>query len=109
MHYNKWVDTSRMILKGALTHTVEAGLSETGNITRLDNCLNEFETLIRDEKARIQKCEQSAVEMRAEFSKPFAHQLKLAQLRKRLGELNAELNISREEELAADGLEKESA
>ena len=66
-----------------------------GNITRLDNAIDNFADRIADAENALQNLEQQKQAAEVEVAKPFAQEKELAEKSARLAELNALLNIDR--------------
>ena len=66
-----------------------------GNITRLDNAIDNFADRIADAENALQNLEQQKQAAEVEVAKPFAQEEELAEKSARLAELNALLNIDR--------------
>ena len=81
--FNKFTQLYNVILKNNISHTVELGADIFGNITRIDNALN-----------NIQKKLDSAKE---EVNKPFERLSELREKEARLKKLNIELSMENKE------------
>ena len=75
--------------------TVSLGDDVRGNITRLDNAIDNFADRIADAENALQNLEQQKQAAEVEVAKPFAQEEELAEKSARLAELNALLNIDR--------------
>ena len=77
-----------------------------GNITRLDNAIDNFADRIADAENALQNLEQQKQAAEVEVSKPFAQEEELAEKSARLAELNALLNIDLDRSSSQDAPEK---
>ena len=77
-----------------------------GNITRLDNAIDNFAERIADAENALQNLEQQKQAAEVEVAKPFAQEEELAEKSARLAELNALLNIDRDRSSSQDTPEK---
>ncbi len=73
-----------------------------GNITRLDNAIDNFADRIADAENALQNLEQQKQAAEVEVAKPFAQEEELAEKSARLAELNALLNIDRDRSSSQD-------
>lgn len=77
-----------------------------GNITRLDNAIDNFADRIADAENALQNLEQQKQAAEVEVAKPFAQEEELAEKSARLAELNALLNIDRDRSSSQDAPEE---
>ena len=77
-----------------------------GNITRLDNAIDNFADRIADAENALQNLKQQKQAAEVEVAKPFAQEEELAEKSARLAELNALLNIDRDRSSSQDAPEK---
>lgn len=82
-----------LTLKGKMTHKVELGKDPRGNLTRIDNALNNIEKRLDTVKERLDALYVQVENAKAELGKPFPQEEELRTKSARLAELNAELNI----------------
>ena len=75
---------------------------QRGNITRLDNAIDNFADRIADAENALQNLEQQKQAAEVEVAKPFAQEEELAEKSARLAELNALLNIDRDRSSSQD-------
>mgnify|MGYP002700003617 CR=1 FL=1 len=78
-----------------MSYPVSLGDDARGNITRLDNAIDNFTDRIADAENALQNLEQQKQAAEVEVAKPFAQEEELAEKSARLSELNALLNIDR--------------
>ena len=83
------------VLRAELSYPVSLGDDARGNITRLDNAIDNFTDRIADAENALQNMEQQKQAAEVEVAKPFAQEEELAEKSARLSELNALLNIDR--------------
>lgn len=89
-------------LAGAGRYSMDIGDSASGIITRLDNFCKDFWE--REERAanRLKQLQDDLAVAEEEIKKPFEYAQQLAELLKEQGELNAELDIGKREEVIMD-------
>lgn len=89
-------------LAGAGKYTMDIGQSASGLLTRLENFFTEFPK--REERAenKLRQLEGNLEVAREQVEKPFEHADRLRELVKEQGELNAELDLNRREEVIID-------
>ena len=92
----------RITLKGTLSHTVTLGADVFGNITRLDNALENLAGSLQAEQNRLEETRGQLENARAELQTPFAREAELAEKTKRLKELNILLNMDEKDKTLMD-------
>ena len=92
----------RITLKGTLSHTVTLGADVFGNITRLDNALENLADSLEAEQNRLEETKGQLENARAELQTPFAREAELAEKTKRLKELNILLNMDEKDKTLID-------
>ena len=92
----------RITLKGTLSHTVTLGADVFGNITRLDNALENLAGSLEAEQNRLEETKGQLENARAELQTPFAREAELAEKTKRLKELNILLNMDEKDKTLMD-------
>ncbi|MCH5353649.1 MAG: DEAD/DEAH box helicase family protein [Acutalibacter sp.] len=92
----------RMTLKGTLSHTIVLGADVFGNITRMDNALDGFETKLAAVREELADTEKQLENAREEMNAPFAKEEELAQKTARLKELNILLNMDQKDHALLD-------
>ena len=80
-------------LKGSMTHRVPLGSDARGNLTRLDNALNNIPAKIEQAQTRLEELEKQQEAAREEVGKPFPQEKELAEKSARLAKLDAALNL----------------
>ncbi len=81
------------LLKGQRKYTVPLGNDPLGNITRLDNALNNFPERINSAENELATLHQQQAAAQIEVEKPFPQEEELAEKSARLAELNAQLDV----------------
>lgn len=92
----------RIILKGTLSHTVTLGADVFGNITRLDNALENLAGSLEAEQNRLEETKTQLENARTELATPFAREEELAEKTARLKELNILLNMDEKDKTLMD-------
>ena len=82
---------------GHFTHSVSLGTDVYGNITRIDNAIDNLETRLNQAKADLENTKTQLETAKIEVEKPFAQEEELKQKMARLNELNALLNVDKRE------------
>lgn len=97
------MDVGRSVtLSGVGRYNMDIGDSTSGLLTRLDNFCKEFpEREVRAEN-RLKQLKDDLVVAEEEIKKPFEYAERLSELIKQQGELNAELDIGKREEIIID-------
>lgn len=95
-------------LKGNITHSVTLGTDVYGNITRIDNAIDNLETRLNQAKADLDNIKKQLETAKVEVEKPFAQEEELKQKTARLNELNALLNVDKRENEIIGGEPDES-
>lgn len=83
-----------LILKRDSTVVVSLGTSELGNITRIDNALNEISSTLIKTTDELENTKTQLEKARLEFGKPFSQEEELKSKQKRLNEVNKLLNMN---------------
>ena len=103
----------QIVLCHQLRHKVNLGTDIYGNIQRMDNALDGFESRLRDCEQVLSDTKAQMETAKIEVEKPFAHEDELAIKLARLEELNALLNMDkRDNELtdaSADEVEEQNS
>ena len=107
--YNATSNEYRLTMRGTLSHTVVLGVDVYGNITRMDNALEGFETRLAAVREELADTEKQLASAREELATPFAKEEELAAKEARLKELNILLNMDQKDRsLLDDEPEEES-
>lgn len=91
--YDIWERQPYLKLKNNLSHHLELGSDTFGNITRLDNCLNNLTKLLDSNVAKLDNVKNQLENAKEEVKKPFAQDEELKAKKARLYELNSMLNL----------------
>lgn len=92
----------RITLKGTLSHTVTLGADVFGNITRLDNVLENLAGSLQAEQNSLEETKAQLENARTELATPFAREEELAEKTARLKELNILLNMDEKDKTLMD-------
>ena len=95
IRFDSFKNEHQAVLRAELSYPVSLGDDARGNITRLDNAIDNFADRIADAENALQNLEQQKQAAEVEVAKPFAQEEELAEKSARLSELNALLNIDR--------------
>ena len=93
----------RITLKGTLSHTVTLGADVFGNITRLDNALENLAGSLQAEQNSLEETKTQLENARTELAAPFAREEELAEKTARLKELNILLNMDEKDKTPRRG------
>lgn len=83
-----------LILKRNSTTIVNLGNSELGNITRIDNALDNISSHLLDSQTELETIKTQLEKAKLEFGKPFNQEEELKDKQKRLNEVNRLLNMN---------------
>ena len=100
--YDGMSNEYRITLKGTLSHTVTLGADVFGNITRLDNALENLAGNLDGERAKLEEAKVQLENARTELATPFAREEELADKTARLKELNSMLNMDEKDKTLID-------
>lgn len=93
-----------LALKNNISYDVTLGSDIHGNITRIDNVLNNIESKIEYTKNQLEDTKKQFENAKQEIERPFPQEEELKQKSKRLDELNIQLNLNeKDKEIIADG------
>lgn len=95
-------------LKGDGEYVIDIGSSASGNIQRLDNFLTEFASRKDKAIAKLTQLKADLEEASAQLDIPFSKKEELEELLKEQAQLNAELNLSKKEEVIIADEEEEN-
>ena len=105
--YDGMSNEYRITLKGALSHTVTLGADVFGNITRLDNALENLAGSLQAEKNSLEETKGQLENARTELDTPFAREEELAEKSARLKELNILLKVDEKDKTLIDSVPDE--
>ena len=106
IRFDSFKNEHQAVLRAELSYPVSLGDYARGNITRLDNAIDNFADRIADAENALQNLEQQKQAAEVEVAKPFAQEEELAEKSARLAELNALLNIDRDRSSSQDAPEE---
>ena len=106
IRFDSFKNEHQAVLRAELSYPVSLGDDARGNITRLDNAIDNFADHIADAENALQNLEQQKQAAEIEVAKPFAQEEELAEKSARLAELNALLNIDRDRSSSQDAPEE---
>ena len=92
----------RVPLSNKMSYTVSLGTDLYGNITRLDNALENLPKALESEQAKLAETNAQLENARTELAAPFAREEELAEKTKRLKELNILLNMDEKDKTLMD-------
>ena len=95
IRFDSFKNEHQVVLRGELSYPVSLGDDPRGNITRLDNAIDNFPARIADAENVLGNLEQQRQAAEIEAAKPFAQEEELQTKSARLAELNTLLNIER--------------
>jgi N12 class adenine-specific DNA methylase/adenine-specific DNA methylase len=102
IRFDSFKNEHQAVLRAELSYPVSLGDDARGNITRLDNAIDNFADRIADAENALQNLEQQKQAAEVEVAKPFAQEEELAEKFARLAELNALLSIDRDRSSSQD-------
>ena len=109
IRFDSFKNEHQAVLRAELSYPMSLGDDARGNITRLDNAIDNFADRIADAENALQNLEQQKQAAEVEVAKPFAQEEELAEKSARLAELNALLNIDRDRSSSQDAPEETEA
>ena len=107
--FDAWFKEYKLTLTGSRRNAVSLGLDVFGNIQRIDNMLDGFETELKHEETSLSNYEAQLASAKVEVEKPFPQEDELKRKSARLDELNIELNLDKLESEIVDGEPGEDA
>ena len=93
LSYNAFAGQYILTMKGEMSHSVDIGTSTLGNMTRIDNVLNNIPVRMKNIEGKLESLNQQMATARAELGKPFLQEAEFKQKSERLAELDAALNM----------------
>ena len=106
IRFDRFKNEHQAVLRAELSYPVSLGDDARGNITRLDNAIDNFADRIADAENALQNLEQQKQAAEIEVAKPFSQEEELQEKSARLAELNALLNIDRDRSSSQDAPEE---
>ena len=94
LSYAAFGNEHTLTLKGAMSHTVKLGLDARGNLTRIDNALNNMPQRLQSVQKELENLYNQQAAAKVEVQKPFMQEQELKDKTARLAVLDKELNMS---------------
>ena len=107
LRFDTFRNEYQAVLRGATSHFVPLGTDARGNLTRLDNALDNFPDRIARAENQLQTLYQQRDAAQVEVEKPFPKEAELAEKSARLAELDTLLNMEGRPEPEREELETE--
>ncbi len=101
--YDAYFKSYDLTLIGSRRKGISLGTDLYGNIQRIDNMLEYFETELKREETNLLNYEAQLASAKVEVEKPFPQEDELKRKSARLDELNIELNLDKKESEIVDG------
>jgi len=97
LSYDSFVKSMRITLRNKYTYRTELGTDAFGNITRINNLLDNIEKQIPLERDKLDNLNKQFETAKVEVTKEFPQEQELKEKQDRLNQVNAELNIKDDE------------
>lgn len=94
LSYAAFGNEHTLTLKGAMSHTAKLGLDARGNLTRIDNALNNMPQRLQSVQKELENLYNQQAAAKVEVQKPFTQEQELKEKTARLAVLDKELNMS---------------
>lgn len=94
LSYAAFGNEHTLTLKGAMSHTAKLGLDARGNLTRIDNALNNMPQRLQSVQKELENLYNQQAAAKVEVQKPFVQEQELKDKTARLAVLDKELNMS---------------
>lgn len=94
LSYAAFGNEHTLTLKGAMSHTAKLGLDARGNLTRIDNALNNMPQRLQAVQKELENLYNQQAAAKVEVQKPFMQEQELKEKTARLAVLDKELNMS---------------
>ena len=104
--FDSFTKNMRATLRNKYSYTTDLGTDGYGNITRINNLLDNIEKRIPEERDKLDNIQKQLETAKVEVQKDFSQEQDLKDKQKRLSELNAELNIKEDENEVIDDVEE---
>ena len=106
--FDSFTKLMKITLKNKYSYTADLGTDSFGNITRINNLLDNIEKRIPEERDKLDNLEKQFEIAKVEVTKEFPQEEELKSKQAKLAEVNAELNIKDDEnEIIDDSPEEE--
>ena len=93
LSYESFYKQVKLQLRGNLSYQIELGTDTFGNITRINNALDDLPKRLESFRSQLDNLYKQQEAARYELAQPFAHEEELAAKEARLALLNSDLNI----------------
>ena len=105
--YDSFSRNMKATLKSDFQYSIDLGTDTIGNITRLNNVLDNIETRIPEVKEVLENTKKQFETAKLEVQKEFPQEQELKEKQEKLNQINAELNIKDDDnEILADEKEE---
>lgn len=94
LSYAAFGNEHTLTLKGAMSHIAKLGLDARGNLTRIDNALNNMPQRLQSVQKELENLYNQQAAAKLEVQKPFVQEQELKEKTARLAVLDRELNMS---------------
>ena len=94
LSYAAFGNEHTLTLKGAMSHTAKLGLDAKGNLTRIDNALNNMPQRLQSVQKELENLYNQQAAAKLEVQKPFMQEQELKEKTARLAVLDKVLNMS---------------
>ena len=108
LQFDSFRNEYQAILRGETSHFVSLGTDARGNLTRIDNALDNLPERVEQAENALQALYQQRDAAQAELEKPFPQEEELAAKSARLAELDSLLNMDAHPEPEQDVAESEN-
>lgn len=85
---NEFSKSYTLSIENALSYTIDVGLDELGNITRINNCLDNLHRHLEKAHLQYNELQEQHKNAKSELGKPFEYEKELFEKTSRLNELN---------------------
>ena len=107
LSYDSFSKNMKATLKSDFQYSVDLGTDPLGNITRINNALDNIETKISETKEILENTKKQFETAKLEVQKEFPQEQELKEKQEKLNQINAELNIKDDDnEIFADEKEE---
>ena len=91
-----------LTIKGSMSHSVDIGSDPSGNITRINNALENMGKQLEETVTQLSNTEHQLETAKEEVQKPFPQEAELSEKLEKLAELNALLNMDEKSDDTVD-------
>lgn len=93
LSYDSFNAQFQLLLRGEMTHIVNLGTDERGNLLRIENALNNIPMRMQKAQEQVDSLHQQIEAAKLEIAQPFPQEQELTEKNARLAELDALLNM----------------